>query len=71
MGVVTAIGCDTEAFFESLVAGRSGVQPSSACEKVVVASVDFAPKAHFSPLALTALDRFSQFTLVAAEQAVQ
>jgi 3-oxoacyl-[acyl-carrier-protein] synthase II len=70
MGVVSAIGCTVPAFFDSLTAGRSGVRQLLGRADVVAACVDFSPEAHFSRMQLTTLDRFAQFALVAADQAV-
>lgn len=75
LGVLSPVGNDKETFFVNLLAGRSGIrylnndnagQPGAPIAGVV----DFDPTAHFSKMQLTALDRFSQFALVAAAQAV-
>ena len=77
LGVVSPIGLSTEQFFSNLMAGVSGIKrvQSSFSEQLstrIAASVDdFDPAAHFSKIQLTGIERFSQFALVAAEQAVQ
>ncbi len=71
LGVVSALGNCVPEFFASLAAGRSGVRRLSYRPEAVAATVEFAPEAHFSKMQLTSLDRFAQFALVAAEQAVQ
>ena len=71
LGVVTAIGSSVQDFFEALVAGRSGVRRLTGRSDTVAACVEFSPEAHFSKLQLTALDRFAQFALVAADQAME
>ena len=59
------------------MAGRSGIKHLNRpfAEQLsirIAASVeDFNPAAHFSKIQLTGIERFSQFALVAAEQAVQ
>lgn len=59
------------------MAGRSGIKhlQSSFVDQLsvkIAASVDdFDPAAHFSKIQLSGIERFSQFALVAAEQAVQ
>ena len=77
LGVVSPIGQSPEQFFSNLMAGISGIKrvQSSFSEQLsirIAASVDdFDPAAHFSKIQLTGIERFSQFALVAAEQAVQ
>ena len=71
LGVVSAIGSSVQEFFEALVAGRSGVRRLASRADTVAACVEFSAEAHFSKLQLTALDRFAQFALVAADQAVR
>jgi 3-oxoacyl-[acyl-carrier-protein] synthase II len=71
LGVVSAVGSTVPEFFDGLVAGRSGIRPLAWREDVVAARVDFDAEAHFSRIALGTLDRFAQFGLVAADQAVK
>ena len=71
LGVVSAVGSTVEHFWESLVTGRSGVRPIPSCPDLVAASVDFNAEAHFTRMQLTTLDRFAQFALVAAGEAIE
>ena len=71
MGVVSAIGSSIPVFFGNLVAGRSGVRRVPWRLDDVAACVDFEAESYFSRLQLVALDRFAQFAIVAAEQAVK
>lgn len=75
LGVLSPVGNDKDTFFANLLAGKSGIryldhdnagQPGAPIAGVV----DFDPAVHFSKMQLTALDRFSQFALVATAQAV-
>lgn len=75
IGVVSACGFGAEDFFASLMAGRSGIGRLQApfadqVPKCIAAQVDFDPTAHFTRQRLQTLDRFSQFALLAAGQAV-
>jgi nodulation protein E len=75
-GVVSPVGLDTATYWQSLVAGRSGIGPPSAVsptlpQKEVVAEVrGFDARAIFSDRELAVLDRVSQFAVVAAREAV-
>jgi nodulation protein E len=75
IGVISAIGNTRETFWEALVAGRPGF---SALDPMFGYSVrfkgaarvrDYDPEAHFSR-ELAYLDRFGQFAVVAAREAV-
>lgn len=76
MGVVTAIGNDCESFFANLVRGCSGVRRIDAAYDAVLVSPiaatveDFDPGPSWPKAKLLALDRASQFALVAASQAL-
>ena len=75
-GVISPVGLDTASYWSSLVAGRSGIGPPRVVspellQGEVVAEVrDFDPLAHFGERQLAALDRVSQFAVVAARQAI-
>lgn len=71
LGVVSAVGASVPEFFANLIAGRSGVSLLATSPNMVAASVDFHAEAHFTKMQLTTLDRFAQFGVVAAEQAVR
>lgn len=75
IGIVSPLGNDEHAFFDSLQAGRSGVRRIDApfadrLSNRIAASVDFDAAAHFPPPKLRMLDRFSQLALTAAAQAL-
>lgn len=75
LGVVSPVGNNATDFFDSLMSGKSGVRVLSSpfSEKLsirIAAEVDFDPSQHFSRMKLGSLDRFSQFALVAAKEAV-
>jgi len=75
LGVVSPVGQSTDAFFDSLISARSGVGPIRAAFadqlRIPIAAqvLDFDPALHFPSKRLSQLDRFSQFSLVAARQA--
>ena len=75
-GAISPVGLDTPSYWASLVAGRNGIAPptgvpTNLLQGEPVAEVrDFAPAAHFSDRELSALDRVSQFAVVAARQAI-
>lgn len=77
LGVISPVGNTSTEFFENLMTGRSGINRLKAdfVEQLSIrigAQVDdFDPAAHFSKIQLSGIERFSQFALVAAEQAVQ
>lgn len=77
LGIVAPNGANPQQFFSHLMAGKSGIKhlQCSFADQLsirIAASVDdFDPSAHFSKIQLTGIERFSQFALVAAEQAVQ
>lgn len=76
LGVVSPVGSTPGAFFENLMAGRSGIRrlETPFAEKLsirIAGSVpDFDPNAHFTKMQLSGMERFSQMALVAARQAV-
>ncbi len=77
LGIISPLGKSPEEFFSNLMAGHSGIkrlQPAF-IEKLsspIGAPVEnFNPAEYFSKIQLSGIERFSQFALVAAEQAVQ
>jgi nodulation protein E len=76
IGVVSALGPDREAFWRGLVEGRSAIAPIRAVDTAELqfangAEVaDFEPRAHFEKREADLLDRFAQFALVAAREAL-
>ncbi len=79
-GAVSALGCDSETFWQALVAGRSGIGPICASLNRVeaaplrvqnVAEVrDYNPESHFEARELSFMDRFAQFAVLAAREAI-
>jgi 3-oxoacyl-[acyl-carrier-protein] synthase II len=70
LGVVSAVGVTVPEFFASLVEGRSGVGRLPWRDDAVGALAEFEGSDHFTRLELGSLDRFAQFAVVAAKQAV-
>ncbi len=75
IGIVSPLGNDEATFFDALKAGRSGIRHldtpfASRLASKITAPVDFDGSEHFKPPKLRMLDRFSQFALVAATQAM-
>jgi 3-oxoacyl-[acyl-carrier-protein] synthase II len=77
LGVISPVGQSPTELFGNLMAGRSGIKrlQNDFAEQLSIrigAPVEgFDPAAHFSKIQLSGIERFSQFALVAAEQAVQ
>ena len=77
LGVFSPVGKNPTEFFDNLMAGRSGIGHLQAdfVEKLsvrIAAQVrEYNPAEHFSKIKLTGIERFSQFALIAAEQAVK
>lgn len=75
LGVVSPVGTGPEEFFGSLIAGRSGIRRLSSefaprLAAKIGGEITFDPAVHFAKPKLALLDRFSQFALVAARQAI-
>ncbi|MBI4465886.1 MAG: beta-ketoacyl-ACP synthase II [Acidobacteria bacterium] len=79
MGVVAATGKTVSEFFRQLVEARPGTRPIQNLDRGVVSRLNckiaaevsgFDPGQHFTEKELDQLDRFSQFALVAARQAL-
>ncbi len=77
LGIISSIGHTPGEFFQSLMAGRSGIRrlQTKFIEKLSVRIaapvVDFDPAAHFTKMQLTGMERFSQLAMVAARQAAE
>lgn len=74
IGVVSPIGNSPAEFFDSLLAGKSGVRRITAFDPSrlsapIAAEAQFAPEEHFSAKELDLYDRFAQMALLAARQA--
>ncbi|MGV3741549.1 MAG: beta-ketoacyl-[acyl-carrier-protein] synthase family protein [Burkholderiaceae bacterium] len=75
IGIVAPLGINRQAFFDTLIAGKSGVRRLDAqfCERLaapIAACVDFKGEDYFDAPKLRMLDRVSQFALVAAREAL-
>ena len=83
MGVISALGHDQQSFWQSLAEGRSGIGPipqdvgpvpemgmNEVRFKNGAAVLGFNPDEHFSRKALNFMDRFSQFSVFAAREAI-
>ena len=77
LGIISPVGKTPTDFFSNLMAGRSGIKrlQTDFIEQLSIrigAPVEnFDPAAHFSKIQLSGIERFSQFALVAADQAVR
>ncbi len=76
LGVVSSIGIDCASFWSSLSSGKSGIHPINSVEtaslrfKNGAEALGYVPADHFASNQLSVLDRFAQFALVSARQAV-
>ncbi|MCL6638016.1 MAG: beta-ketoacyl-ACP synthase II [Alicyclobacillus sp.] len=76
LGVVTPIGCDVPTFWANLVAGKSGVSridmfdTSEYPTKIAGIVRDFNPEQYIDRKEVRRLDRFTQFAVAAACQAI-
>ncbi|BCM26132.1 beta-ketoacyl-[acyl-carrier-protein] synthase family protein [Methyloradius palustris] len=75
LGIVSPLGNTPELFYDNLIAGKSGIRrmTSEFVEKLdtkIAAYADFNPQDHFTRHQYSALDRVSQFSLYAAQQAI-
>jgi nodulation protein E len=77
LGVFSSTGKNRHTFFESLLQGRSGVRPisqfdSSSLSVKIAAEVDgYNPEDYFPAKRLDLLDKFAQFALIAAGEAME
>lgn len=76
LGVISPVGNHPTEFFARLMAGQSGIKRLSLpfvdqlSTRIGAPVETFNPAEHFSKMQLTGIERFSQFALVAAAQAV-
>ena len=76
VGVFASVGKNAEIFFKNLLEARSAVRricqfdPSALTVQVAAEVPDYNPADYFSPKRLDLLDRFSQFGLLAAQEAM-
>ena len=77
LGVISALGHDVSCFWNALIAGRSGIGRITSVDLSNIrfqngAEVrDYDPAQHFEPSQADLLDRFAQFALIAARQAIR
>lgn len=77
MGVFASTGKDVESFFDNLVHTRSGIRritqfdPSRLSVQIAAEVPDYSPLDYFPPKRLDLLDRFTQFSLIAAQEAMR
>src|SRR5216683_1382436 len=76
LGVISPAGQSIDDFWQAIVAGNSAIRPlklistAQLTSKIAGAVADFDPSAHFEEKPLSLLDRFAQFAVVAARQAI-
>jgi 3-oxoacyl-[acyl-carrier-protein] synthase II len=76
MGAITPIGNSREAFWDALIAGRSGVGPITAFDASQLKARIAAEVKNFDPDTLVGkrearrMDRYAQFAMVAADEAI-
>ena len=77
LGCVSALGLSAAAFWQALVAGRSGIGPwtgnwdGCGAPPVVARVANYDAGSHFEPRLLTHIDPFAQFALLAAREALE
>ncbi|HSB14341.1 MAG TPA: beta-ketoacyl-[acyl-carrier-protein] synthase family protein [Bryobacteraceae bacterium] len=77
LGVISAIGRTVPEFWDSLVAGRSGIGPMETVDRSQFRFQNgaevrgYAPPDYFEEKEITLLDRFAQFALIACSEAVR
>ncbi|MBI2912072.1 MAG: beta-ketoacyl-[acyl-carrier-protein] synthase II, partial [Chloroflexi bacterium] len=76
MAVLSCVGSDVPSFWQSLVAGRSGIGPMTLCDptgypcRIAGEVRDFDPAKHLDAKEARRMARFGQLAVVAARQAV-
>ena len=76
MGAVTAIGIGVDAFWDGVVNGKNGVKPITLIDtqrhsvKFAGEITEFDPLATIDKKEAKKMDRFTQFAVVASEEAV-
>jgi nodulation protein E len=77
IGVISALGPDRTAFWQALCQGRPGIGPIRSVDRSLLrfengAEVgDYNPADHFDAKTVMSLDRFAQFGVIAAREAVR
>jgi nodulation protein E len=76
MGVVSALGTDTASFWQALLSGTSAIREIVSLDvsqvrfKHAAEIRDYRPAEHFDPKDVSLMDRFTQFAVLAARQAI-
>ena len=76
LGIISPVGKHPDEFFNNLMAGHSGIRrlQTDFIDKLSIrigaAVQDYNPTDYFSRIQLSGIERFSQFALIAAKQAV-
>jgi 3-oxoacyl-[acyl-carrier-protein] synthase II len=76
LGAVSPLGCGTDANWEALLKGRSGIAPITAFDtsdfpvRIAGEVRDFDPAAYLERKDIKKVDRFAQFAIAAAQMAV-
>jgi nodulation protein E len=76
LGVISALGHNAQEFWQALEAGRSGIAPIEAVDRTLLRFANgaevqnYAPAQYFDEKELGLLDRFAQFGVIAAREAV-
>ena len=76
MGVISALGDSREEFWSALAEGRSGIQPIEGVDRSLLRFQNGAEVRGYNPLRYfgekeaSLLDRFAQFGVVAAREAI-
>jgi len=76
MGAVSPYGVGVDKFWNSIIAGKSGISLSEGLDERHTVKIsgqvkDFNPEDYIDPKDAKRMDRFTQFGLVAAEEAVK
>lgn len=76
IGVVSPVGSDIETYWDALVEGRSGIGPLTTIPtdrlsiRIAAEVKNYVPEENFEIRAVPRLDRFAQFAVIAARNAV-
>lgn len=76
LGVITSLGQDLESFWSNLIAGKSGISRIESFDvseyptQIAGEIKNFDPEAHFDKKVARKMDRYAQFALAAAFQAL-
>src|SRR5688572_6372603 len=77
LGVICALGHDLQQTWHALQAGHSGIRPLQLVDSTQLRFRNAAEvcgynsESHFDPAAVSLLDRFAQFAVIAARQATR